>query len=493
MEAGRLSGDGYHTAMKKRLIAALLVVTFSFQAFAEGIPDLGDAASADISPQLERSIGEAIVREIRFNEPTYLNDAEVEDYLSGVGARLVAASQAPSTNFRFFALKDKTINAASMLGGVLVFNTGLIAAAQSESELASVMAHEISHTQQRHQARMIAQQQSLGYMVLASLLLAVLATRSSGEAAAGAAMAGQAAAASAQLAYSRDFEREADRVGLQVLNAAGFDVRGMVSFFERLDRQTRLFDSGAFAYLRTHPLTPERITDVANRVQLMPYRQVIDSIDFTLVKAKVEELDAMPSETLQRFSGEPPQRPLAAAAHWYSRARARLRVSDVAGAQQEFDQLRKLKLDSEMIDLLGADIRAAQGDAAGTVTALENARRRYPQSHALLYALIDAEIRAGRAADAAKLADQYSRYDARDDRLFSLLAKASALQGKRLAQHRAQAEVYYLRGTLPAAIEQLNLGLRAGDGDYYEKSVAEARLAKFREERAQQLKDKSRW
>jgi predicted Zn-dependent protease len=479
--------------MKKRLIATLLVLSFSFRAFAEGIPDLGDAASADISPQLERSIGEAIVRELRFNEPTNLNDPEVEDYLARVGARLVAASQAPSMNFRFFALKDKTINAASMLGGVLVFNTGLISTAQSESELASVMAHEISHTQQRHQARMIAQQQSLGYLMLASLLVAILATRSSGDAAAGAMVAGQAAAASAQLAYSRDFEREADRIGIQLLNSAGYDVRGMVSFFERLDRQTRLFDSGAFAYLRTHPLTSERITDMANRAQQIPYRQVVDSVDFTLVKAKVEELDSTPSETLSRFSGEPPQRPLAAAAHWYSRARAKLRLNDPAGAQKDFDELRKLKIESAMIELLGADIRTAAGDHAGAVAMLENARRNYPQSHALLYSLIDAEMDIGRASEAARLAAEYARYDPRDDRLYSLLAKASALQGKRLAQHRALAEVYYLRGTLPAAIEQLNLGLRAGDGDFYEKSAAEARLALFREERQQQIKDQSRW
>lgn len=479
--------------MKKRLIAALLLVTFSFHVMAEGIPDLGDAASADISPQLERTIGDQIVREIRFNEPTNLNDPEVEDYLARLGARLVSASQAPSMNFRFFALKDRAINAASMLGGVLVFNTGLIGSAQSESELASVMAHEISHTQQRHQARMMAQQQSLGYMMMASLLLAVLAARSGGDAAMGAAVAGQAAAASAQLAYSRDFEREADRMGVQMLNAAGFDTRGMVSFFERLDRQTRLVDSGAFQYLRTHPLTPDRITDMANRVQQMPYRQVVDSLDFSLVKAKVEELDSMPSETLQRFSGEPPQRPLAAVVHWYSRARAKLRLNDPAGAAQEFEQLRRLKLESSMIDLLGADVRMAQGDGAGAVAALEDARRRYPQSRALLYRLIDDQIRIGRAAAAASLAEQYARYDPRDDRLFSLLARASAMQGKRLSQHRAQAEVYYLRGTLPAAIEQLNLGLRAGDGDYYEKSVAEARLAQFREEREQQRKDKSFW
>lgn len=484
---------GYHTLMKRRLLTALLALCFSFRAVADGLPDLGDSAQAEISPQMERSIGQAIVREIRFSESTYLDDPELEDYLETIGARLVAVSATPSQGYRFFVLHDKSINAAAMLGGVLVFNTGLIQAVQSESELASVMAHEISHVQQRHMARMIAQQQSSGYVAIASMLLAILAAKGGGGDTAGAlVMTGQAVAAQSQLSYSRDFEREADRIGLQVLEAAEFDPHGMPQFFERLQRATRLEDNSAFAYLRTHPLTSERIGDVGNRVHRVPYRQRVDSVEFALVKAKIESLESMPQEVLKRFSGEPPQRQLAAATHWYARTQAHLRLGNLAAADQDFASLRRVNVRSPMVDLLEANLLRAHNDPDGAIRLLRAARTRFPSSHALLYAELDALIVAGRAREASQLANERVRLDPQDDRLFALLARASAAQGQRLAQHRAQAEVYYLRGALPAAIEQLQLGLREGDADFYDKSALEARLAEFKEQRRQQQQERKR-
>ncbi|WP_341678439.1 M48 family metalloprotease [Niveibacterium sp. SC-1] len=478
----------------KRLLAGLLALCIAFRAFADGLPDLGDSAQADISPQMERSIAQAIIREIRFNEPSYLDDPEIEDYLDRIGARLVSTSQNPSQSFRFFVLKDGTINAASMLGGVLVFNTGLFMAADSESELASVMAHEISHTQQRHQARMMAQQRQLGYATIASMLLALVAASAGGSsnAALAAAVGGQAVAQAASLSYSRDYEREADRMGVQMLNNAGFDNRGMVTFFERLERATRLVDNNAYAYLRTHPLTTERISDMENRVQQMPFRQVVDSIDFALIKAKIDAMDKDPNEILGRFAGEPPQRPLASAVHWYARARAHLRLRDEAGAEKDLEALRKLPLASPMVDLLAADVHRAGGDARGAADELREARGRYPQSRALRYAEMDARTAAGQYQVLEQIASQSARLDPLDDKAWGYLAQAASRRGEQLMQHRAQAEVYYLRGALGAAVEQLQLGLRAGDGDFYEKSAAEARLADLRQQRTEQQKARNR-
>ncbi|MBB4012429.1 M48 family metalloprotease [Niveibacterium umoris] len=477
--------------MKRRLLAGLVAFLFTLRAFAEGLPDLGDSAQADLSPQMERQIGAAIIREIR-SDARYVDDPEIEDYLDRIGSRLVAVSATPSQPYHYYVLQDKSINAAATLGGVLYFHTGLFVAAQSESELASVMAHEISHVQQRHMARMLSQQQNLGYMMMASLVLAILASRSSGNAAGATVMAGQAAMASAQLAYSRDFEREADRIGLQALDAAGFDTREMVSFFERLDRATRLFDSGAFAYLRSHPLTTERISDIANRVQQTPYRQVVDSIDFSLVKAKIESLEQVPQDTLLRYSGEPPQRTNAAAIHWYSRARAHLKLNQVADAQADLAALRRIGLESPMIELLDADVARAASANDAAVKTLRAARVRFPQSRALVYGEIDALLAGGHPKEAAASAMDQLRFDLADDRIYSRLAKANAALGKRLAQHRAQAEVYYLHGAIDSAIEQLSLGLRARDGDQYEKAAAEARLAEFQDRRRELERDRRR-
>lgn len=483
---------GYHTRMKRRLLSLLMVCLLSTRVLADGLPDLGDSAQADISPQLERQIGLAIERSIRFEDPGYLNDPEIEDYLDHLGARLVAASQSPGQNFRFFVLQDKAINAASMLGGVLVFNTGLFLAAESESELASVMAHEISHVQQRHQARMLAQQSSMTTMMIASVLLAIVAARSSGDAAQAALLGGQAGVSALQLSYSRDYEREADRMGVQMLGAAGFDTRGMVSFFEKLDRSSRLFDNPVYKYLRTHPMTSERISDIANRVQQTSYHQVLDSVDFVLVRAKVEALEGVPQDVLKRFSGEPPQRPLAGAAHWYARARAHLRLKDVAAARQDYAQLKSLGQSSPMIDLLGADIQLAANEAGLAAATLHASLTRYPNSRALRFAEGEALLAAGKPVEASRRAIEAARLFPTDDRAFTLVARAAAARGQRLAQHRAQAEVYALQGRLGAAVEQLQLGLRAGDGDYYEKTSAEARLADLKQQRREQLRDARR-
>jgi predicted Zn-dependent protease len=207
-------------SLMQRAVATLLASVFLVQTVAAQLnttlPDLGDPAQAELSPAKERRIGEEALREIR-QDSSYLDDPEVESYLASLGNRLVAASKTENRDFVFVVLRDPSINAFALPGGVIGVHSGLILTAQSESELASVLAHEIGHIEQRHMVRMLSKQGTALAMVLASLLVAVLAGRSSGQAAEAAIVAGQAAAIQSTLSYSRDFEREADRVGLQIL------------------------------------------------------------------------------------------------------------------------------------------------------------------------------------------------------------------------------------------------------------------------------------
>ena len=198
--------------MKNRLIAALLCVALLPQGFAQTLPELGDSASADLSPLAEQRLGAQIMREIRWRDPAYLRDLEVEDYLNHLGGRLVAVSDGAGLPFQFFGVDDSSLNAFAMPGGNIGVHTGLILAAQSESELAGVMAHEVAHVTQRHIARMVGRQSETGLLMLASLLVAVLAAKSSPQMSQAAIMGGQAASMSSQLAYSRSFEHEADRI-----------------------------------------------------------------------------------------------------------------------------------------------------------------------------------------------------------------------------------------------------------------------------------------
>src|SRR5436190_3575409 len=234
-----------------RFIALLLAASLVFlpRAFAQisgsRLPDLGDASSSELSPQTERKIGESIVRDIKFREPSYLDDPEVTEYLNDLGARLSNAGTGMRQDFEFFAIRDSSINAFAMPGGFVGVHTGLISASDNESELASVIAHEMAHVTQRHIARQFGIQKQMQLPMTIAMLASLLLARSRPDLASGAAMAVQGGAIQTQLSFSRDFEREADRIGFQTLMASGFDVRAMETFFEKLQRYSRVMDSGA--------------------------------------------------------------------------------------------------------------------------------------------------------------------------------------------------------------------------------------------------------
>src|SRR5262252_1128630 len=171
--------------LSMRILAACLsfalVVT---QAPAQTLPELGDTSGALLSPSLERKIGEQAMREIR-HDPAYLDDPELTEYVNDIGRRIVAASSDSQQDFEFFMVKDNTINAFAMPGGFVGVHTGLLLAAQTESEFAGVLAHETAHVTQRHLARMLGQQEQMSIPTIAALIVAVLAARSGGDVAQG--------------------------------------------------------------------------------------------------------------------------------------------------------------------------------------------------------------------------------------------------------------------------------------------------------------------
>lgn len=479
-----------------RTAAYLLVLTAALapRAAAQSLPDLGGDADAVLSPQVERRIGESIVRDIRFRDPSYLDDPEISDYLNQLGSRLALSTAGARHDFEFFAIRDGTINAFALPGGFIGVHTGLLATADNESEAASVLAHEVAHVTQRHIARMLGNQQRMELPAMAALAAALLLGRSRPDLAVAAATAVQAGAVQAQLNYSRDFEREADRVGLQTLAAAGFDPRAMPAFFEKMQRATRVVDDGSVpGYLRTHPVTTERIAEAQDRAAALPYRQNLDSLEFHLVRAKLRAESGDAREAVAHFEYLVRDRRHASeAAARYGLAAALLRARRTGEADAEIGRVRAMRAASPMLETLAARVRHALGDAGGALQLLTEARARYPHWRPLVYAQVAGLQEAGRSAEAlAALADPMRLYP-RDPRLFALQAKTYAALGKRLLQHQAQAEVYVLQGALPAAIEQLQLARSAGDGDFYQLSVVEARLKDLRTRHAQELKDARR-
>jgi len=480
--------------MKLHPLAGALILGFGVLSapplsVAEGLPDLGEAAQAEFSPAMERRIGESVMLEIR-RDPAWLDDPEVSSYLNRLGNRLSSQSEAGRQEFEFFALRDPTLNAFAMPGGYIGVHTGLILAAASESELASVLAHEISHVTQHHLARLINKSGQGQVTSLLALAVAILAARSSPDLAMGAAMAGQGAAIQNQLNYSRDFEREADRTGLGVMERAGFDIRGMSSFFERLQQSGRLYENNAPGYLRTHPLTTERLADMGNRIQGRPYKQVADSLEFQLVRAKLRAQEGTSRDAVVEFETRLKDRSFAGgeAAMHYGLAQASVRDGNLPAAERELSELRRLKTVSPMIETLAAQLRLKQGDAAGAVKILRAAQPRYPQERAIAYGLVESLLEARQPEDAIKFTeDELVSYPS-DARMHGLQAKTYSLLGKRLQQHRAQAEAYALLGRLPAAVEQLELAQKAGDGNFYEQSQVDARLRELKKRMADEAK-----
>ena len=460
---------------------------------AEGLPDLGEISQAEFSPLLEKQIGETIMREIRLHEPSYVFDPEISGFLNRLGGRLVANSTEARQDFEFFLLRDSTLNAFAMPGGFIGVHTGLIMAAQSESELASVLAHEISHVTQHHLARQLGAQSQAQLPMLLSLAVAILAARahSGGDVAQGALLAGQAAGIQNQLNYSRDFEREADRLGIQLLERTGYDTRGMASFFERLQKFGRLYENNAPGYLRTHPLTTERIADMENRIHSLPYKQVPDSLDFLLVRAKLKASEGIPQDAVIEFESLLRERKSSSEiATRYGLATALSRAGNFVAAEKELSEIRRLKASSPMLESLAADLRKSQKDLDGALRILRLALVKYPQERGITYALIEISLLAGQPQEALRLCQEDLQMYPSDVHVHGLQAKTYAALGLRLQQHRAQAEVYVLQGLLLESINQLQLAQKASDGDFYEHSQVDARLRELKIRQAAEAKNK---
>jgi predicted Zn-dependent protease len=454
------------------------------------LPDLGDSSQTMLTPAQERKLGESIVRQIRAGGG-YLDDAEVSDYLNQLGNRLVASTKDIKQDFEFFAVPDSQINAFALPGGFIGVHTGLILLAQNESELASVLAHEISHVTQHHISRMLANQQDSLLMSLAGLALAIIATRAGGATssqAVPAALAGsQALAAQNQLNFTRENEFEADRIGFSRLTTAGFDPTGMAAFMDRLQRSSRYIEGNAPSYLRTHPITYERIAEAKTRAEGLPYRQVPDSLDFHMVRALLQSYEGEARTQVANFDRAIAERKFnnEVAAH-YGLVASLMRAGDTARARVELDQLEKIAPPHPMIEALAGNVLLDAGDYPAAVARFESALTRYPNKMQLLHDDPTALIKAGRPADAAAYAERELKRFPGEGRLHEIAAKAYAAQDKRLKQHEHQGEYYAWLGNLPLAITQLELAAKSGDGDFYQMSVVETRLRAMRQEMTEQ-------
>jgi len=466
------------SVMKK--LTVLLLLCFSPYAAGEGLPDLGDVSQATLTPLQERQIGQQSMLQIRSSRQ-FLDDTEVNDYLNQIGDRLVGNSNEPSLEFEFFAVDDYTVNAFAMPGGYVGVNTGLLLITQSESELASVLSHEISHVTQHHYARMLSGQKGDTMISMAAIAVAILAARNSPQTSEAAIVGSQAHMIQKELDFTRVHEQEADRFGLELMQKSGYNTHAMPEFLERLQHATRLQEGNAPNYLRTHPITSDRIAEIENRVSKQPYLLLPDSLDFQLVRTKLIAAQKTSADAVSYFDhaltdkkfGNP-------VAQRYGLILALLRANDVARATREMKLLRAEVNDNAMVDTLEGRVKLAGKNDADTLAYYHNAVRNHPQHRALVYAYAEALLQTDQPLAASKLlTEKLSNYPA-DTALYQLQARSYEKLGKNLEQHQALAYSYAWQGNLKAAIEQLVLAKRAG-GSFYQLSSIESDLRELRE------------
>ncbi|QZA82214.1 beta-barrel assembly-enhancing protease [Deefgea piscis] len=480
--------------MKQKIIALLIAACGITPLQAGEMPDFGDISQQGLSTQQEREIGENAMRQIR-RSGAMLEDPEIVAYLNQVGYRLTDAAEISQPQFTFFPLLDASVNAFAMPGGFVGVHTGLLVQAQHESEVASVLAHEIAHVSQRHIARLIDGTKSSPWISLASIAVALLASQAGrGDAAVAAIAAGTGVAVQRQLDFTYSFEQEADRIGMQTLKKSGYDPSAMVVFFERLQKHNRLYENNAPDFLRTHPVTFKRISDAQARLGEIKFKAVPDSLEFLFIREKSRAMQMGGRDGVPYYQGIIQEKRYAnETAQHYGLAYSYylLQQYDLAwqSLQTAKDSLSKAK-NHPMLAFLAGNIKLGQGKNAQAVQIMSDAVQAFPANRALLYGLIDAYIASGQFAEAKSSLNDALEFYPSDAWLYQRQAKMYAKQGDLMRQYQSQGEYYVRLQEYTAAFEQFELALKQPGNDFYLLSGIEARLNQLRQEQQDARKKK---
>jgi len=447
------------------------------------LPDLGDESMAVISPAQERKLGENLMRQSR-RSLAFMNDPEISEYIQSLGQRLVSRSDNPQQDFRFFVIDNPTINAFAVPGGFIGVHTGLILAAQNEAELASVLAHETAHITQRHIPRLIAESQRTTLPAMAAILAGILLASSGHQGGEAAIALTSAAVAQKGINYTRSFEEEADRIGMQILANSGFDPHAMPAFFEQMQNLNRLNDTSLPEFLRTHPVTTNRIADSRNRAEQFHVRPTPDSSDFQHVRAKIRALAAgNPDEIARGFRENLAQgKYLNADAERYGYAVALLRTRQLATARTEISKLVARQPGRTSYRILQAETEMAAGNYKQALAVYADAHVKAPGNAPLANYYASALLKTGKHRQARDQLKTALQRRPEDPELHRMLAQAAGGMGAKYEAHKAMAEHYYLSGNPHAAIEQLQLASRFAGDSFYLQSGIEARIAAIKEE-----------
>ncbi len=465
-----------------RIIATALMLTFALiisstsNAADIDLPELGDSSSALISPQKEYELGQKVLKLYRSQMPTS-SDPIIYSYLEQLITELATYSELPDKSFDLLVIQNPNINAFAVPGRIIGVNTGIFLETENEDQLSSILAHELAHLSQRHYARQLQARKSATVPTLAGILAGiVLAAAGSGDAGMAAIMATQAASIDNQLRFSRLYEQEADRIGIQTLASSGRDPYAAGDMFEVMLRESR-FSRRPPEFLSTHPITESRIADARSRAMQFPKKEFTDNLDYHLVAARVTLLHSQtPQIAVKRFRSEINGASNSLEASRYGLAIALTATGETQQARETLKDLIDKRPNKLIYALAEANIDAKEKNFKASLNALNKLLKLYPTNHAVNIQFAEVLMEAGEYELCQQLLERYSRMQPKNEYVWYLLAEVHGLVGNILELHRSRAEYFILNGVYDKADKQLTNALRLVKKDSRDSAIIQQRL-----------------
>lgn len=444
------------------------------------LPSLGNYSSNVLTRAEEKKLGQLFMKQLR-QQIDILYDPLINDYINSIGQRLATSSADRRSRFHFFVVNDPAINAFAGPDGHIGVNTGTILTTTTESELAAVMSHEITHINQRHIARAIARQRRLSLPTIAGILAAVAIGTQNPEVGIGAVTAIMAGSAQSYIDFTRENEKEADRIGMQTLYNAGFDPMAMPEFFERMQKANINYMTKTPEYLQNHPITTVRIADAVNRAKQYPQKKIESSMDYYLMRARIRVIndqtgnkaaiffhDCLRDKTCQNMP-----------AAEYGYALALLKQRKFTKADTVITKLIKQDPNQVIYQMAQAQIKMKSKQQTAALKILKNSLELYPDYYPLIIQYGHALLKNGDFKTARIFLKQQVENYPDDKELWSILAKAQGETGQLADAYQSRAKLFELDGNKRMAIVQLKQALKLKNLDKDTKEILKAKIKRL--------------